>query len=97
VTSTPPVEPIDERPTLDDFAFAAECLTALNDIPITKSWQFGTAVVTRTAAWGLVWRADFAIPGESLAPLVNRVVCWKDPDGHIALMFAIGQNVPPLS
>jgi hypothetical protein len=94
--STPPLQPLTERRTLDDTAFAAECIAELRKLEATKGWRIGTQVVTRSEPWGLVWRADFEMGSGPTSPLINRAICWKHADGHVALVFAIGQNVPPL-
>ncbi len=94
--STPPLEPGHERHILDGSAFTAECVVALDRFPMTKDWILGAQIVTQTDSWGTVWRADFEFEGSPGGPFVNRIICWKQDDGPIALIFAIGQDVPPL-
>lgn len=92
----PPLEPTGEQQVAGNEAFLASCRAALDDIPITREWKLGPDLLTRTDRWGLVWRADFELPGESLAPLINRLVCWQKEGGDLTLEFAIGQSVSPL-
>ncbi|MDP1966692.1 MAG: hypothetical protein Q8K93_31380 [Reyranella sp.] len=96
-TETPSVEPaINEQLAPENTAFAAECMAGLNNFPPFGDWKLGVQLVTHSDTWGDVWRADFEIGGKSLAPLINRIVCWRKADGTIPIMVAIGQSVPPL-
>lgn len=38
------------------------------------------AVLTLSPSKGLIWRADYAVPGDA-GPVVTRFVCWQLP-GH---------------
>lgn len=97
MTPVPPVEPAtNEQPMPGNTAFAAECMAGLNNFPPVGDWTLGTQLVTHSNTWGDVWRADFEIGGKSLAPLINRIVCWRKADGTIPIMVAVGQSVPPL-
>lgn len=94
---TPSVEPAtNEQLAPENTAFAAECVAGLNNFPPFGDWKLGAQLVTHSDTWGNVWRADFEIGGKSLAPLINRIVCWRKADGTIPIMVAIGQSVPPL-
>lgn len=96
-TEAPSVEPAtSEQRASENIAFAAECMAGLNNFPPSGDWKLGTQLVTHSDTWGDVWRADFEIGAKSLAPLINRIVCWRKADGTIPVMVAIGQSVPPL-
>lgn len=92
----PPVEPGDEPQVPEDADFLASCRAALDGLPMTKEWKLGSELLTRGEPWGLIWRADFKMPGPPSEPLINRIVCWKEKKGDTALMIAIGQRVAPL-
>jgi len=93
---TPPIEPTDEGSPPKDATFATACKNVLKTFPFAHEWKLGKQLVTHSDQWGDVWRADFEIGGSSLEPLVNRIVCWRQADGEIAVMFAIGQSIPSL-
>lgn len=96
-TETPSVEPAaSEQLAPENAAFAAECVVGLNNFSPFGDWKLGAQLVTHSDTWGNVWCADFEISGKSLAPLINRIVCWRKADGTIPIMVAIGQSVPPL-
>jgi hypothetical protein len=48
--------------------------------------------------WGPVWRGDFEFShdGAPDSRFVNRVVCWRLPNGKISMMIGIGQQLQPL-
>ncbi|HZQ01756.1 MAG TPA: hypothetical protein VFB13_19595 [Reyranella sp.] len=92
---TPPVDPGDELPLEHPEAFAAECLQAVGAVKAVQPMAIGKAITTRHPKWGEIWRADFDIDPDSIRPLVNRIVCWRQ-NGDVTVMFAIGQSVPPL-
>lgn len=52
-----------------------------------------TELVTESAVWGTIWRADFKFPRSST--LVNRMMSWER-NGKFFFSCAVGQNVPPL-
>jgi hypothetical protein len=53
--------------------------------------------LTHNDKWGLVWRVDFKYPHDDLAPLINRVICWRTDDGKgVNAEIAIGQHLAPL-
>ncbi len=95
--ATPPVYPAaNEKIAPGDVAFATECLAGIRNFPGFEEWKLGKQLVTHSDTWGDVWRVDFEIAGTSLAPLINRIVCWRKADGTIPIMVAIGQSVPSL-
>ena len=86
----PPLVPTGEIPaTQTDPAFAS-CLSAIAPLTQQIGAKLGTAHITQSAKWGLVWRADFSLDGTN-PRYVNRIVCWK---GRVAI--ALGQDVAPL-
>jgi hypothetical protein len=90
----PPNEPVGER-TVDDDAFATECMTLMRPFAETN-WELSKPVITRSEKWGLVCRVDFAIVGQDISPRVNRIVCWKKPDGEFYVRVSAGQDILPL-
>jgi hypothetical protein len=89
----PPIVPDGEAVT-EEPSVTATCSEQVREF--TKHWQLGQPLLTRSDKWGLVWRVDFTMPGESLAPLINRIICWQEPGGGVVITVAIGQPVPPL-
>jgi hypothetical protein len=93
----PSTSPAGEADAPHDSAFVAQCLSQLNVLsakgPITPNGQR----LTRNDRFGLVFRVDFTMGDRPDDGLVNRLICWKTDDGSIATMFAIGQDVPPLT
>lgn len=93
----PPLEPAsDERPTPENTAFAAESVAALQDLPMIDDWILGKQLVTHSDTWGYIWRADYEFRDKSWAPAVNRLVCFRKPDGKIPRIIAGSQSIPPL-
>ena len=96
----PPLSSNGEEPAQDDGQFVNDCLSTLNKFD--KLGRFGRVVIdrqklTRNTKWGLVFRADLSFGGQSKPGRVDRFICWKGADGHMAQMFAIGQDVEPLA
>jgi hypothetical protein len=93
--SFPPVAPEGESAAPTSPEFVDLCLA--NSAPaIGKGgWELGKQLLTQSSTWGTIWRADFKIPGNN-STLVNRVMCWQQPGDKLKVMFAIGQDVPPL-
>lgn len=93
----PPLTPAaDEQPTPENTAFAEECVAGLQDLPMIKEWVLGKQLVTHSDTWGEIWRADFEFRNRSWAPLVNRLLCFRKPDGKAAYAIAGTQEIPPL-
>jgi hypothetical protein len=94
--SFPPLEPDGENLASENSSFTALCVSKTSELAGMSGWQLGPPVLTRSNVWGLVWRADFKIPGQDLSPLANRIVCWIKPDDRVEMIFAIGQPIAPL-
>jgi hypothetical protein len=95
--SFPPLTPMGEAATPNDSAFVKDCLLTLDRLSPMGHIEPGAQRLTENNRWGLVFRVDFRIDGDLSADSLNRLVCWKDDNGKIATMFAIGQNIEPLS
>lgn len=80
-----------------DSEFAEECRKYAQWHMDHVSGQLHEMLLTFSRPGGLIWRADFKA-GADLAPLVDRVVCWRrTSDMAIQIAIAVGQNTPPLS
>ena len=54
-------------------------------------------VVTTSAAWGTIWRADTSVPLGKGGDMRWRTVCWKTGDLERPLeMFDPKESIPPL-
>jgi hypothetical protein len=91
----PPVAPERESMASASPEFLNMCRANSSHVAAKSGWEVGKQIVTRSDTWGTVWRADFRIPGSN-STLINRIICWQQPSGHFKVMFAIGQDVPPL-
>ena len=91
----PPTEPTNERVVQGEDAFAAECMALARGM-IKGDDKLGTPVITQSDRWGLVWRADFEVAGKDYSPRVNRMICWRTPDGALLIGMEMWQDVPPL-
>jgi len=74
----------------EDSPFVAECLSNTKGL----GWELGTSLLTYSDKWGEIWRVDFKYG--NLHPLVNRIMCWKKPDGQFVLGVVVGHVLPPL-
>src|SRR6516165_11079464 len=92
--SFPPISPEGETVVPESPSFLAACLSHSNQMVQSSGWLLGTQLLTRSDKWGAIWRVDFKIPGEDISPLVNRIICWQEPNERINIMYAIGQDVP---
>jgi hypothetical protein len=89
-----PLVPENETPVPPDAAFRDECLASLRSaIPVSA---YSAMLFTKSETWGLVFRADYALP-DLASPNVNRVVCSRNSDGKVRVNVAMGQKVPPLA
>jgi hypothetical protein len=91
---TPPLAPQDEQVAPDDSEFIEKCMA---HVPSKLGIELGATLTTQSDHWGLVGRADFAIPKVAKMTGINRIVC-KRARGNEPLNFALatGQNIPPL-
>ncbi len=92
---TPPLAPQDEQVAPDDNELIQKCMA---HVPAKLGLELGTTLTTQSDRWGLVWRADFAIPKVAKMTGVNRIVC-KRARGDEPLNFALAtsQNILPLT
>ncbi len=93
----PPISPAGETAAPSNPAFVNQCLSQLNSLSGMGKITPGPNLLTKNNRWGSVFRADFSIGNEKTGPLRNRLVCWKQKDGQISIMLAIGQAVPALN
>jgi hypothetical protein len=93
--SFPPVAPENESSAPANSDFVNMCLTNSAQMVAKGGWKLGKQLLTQSSTWGTIWRADFKSPGNN-STLVNRVICWQQPGEKFKVMFAIGQDVPPL-
>jgi hypothetical protein len=91
----PPVAPEGESAAPGNPEFVNMCLANSAQAMGNSGWELGKQLLTQSSPWGTIWRADFKIPGNN-STLVNRVICWQEPSEKFKIMFAIGQDVPPL-
>lgn len=89
-----PLVPENETPIAADEAFREECLASLRSAIPEDAYT--AMLFTRSQTWGLVLRADYALP-DLHTPNVNRVVCSRGADGKVRVNVAFGQKVPPLA
>lgn len=88
-----PLVPENETPVPPDADLREACLASLRAaIPDTA---YAGMLFTRSETWGLVLRADYALP-DLVGPNVNRVVCARGKDGKVRVNVAMGQKIPPL-
>ncbi|HEX4183516.1 MAG TPA: hypothetical protein VHY34_09675 [Caulobacteraceae bacterium] len=93
----PSLSPESEQSAPDDPSFVNDCLAALDQLASVGEIGVGAQALTESRDWGLVFRADFTIDGPSPPGFINRLVCWRRPDGTRGSVYAIGQDVPPLA
>jgi hypothetical protein len=83
-----------------DPSFELECMSIISDLAKAKGYQFKISVLTKSKEWGLIWRADFDVIGQSNhLGIVNRVVCWRQPhqdNEPVGVIIGFGQQVSPL-
>jgi hypothetical protein len=79
-------------------SFESACMSVVSDLATVHGWHLGKSILTRSDVWGLVWRIDFQVRGQSQdSKLINRYVCWGTADGKVLGTAAIfSQKVEPL-
>jgi hypothetical protein len=92
----PPLVPEGNEVAQSDPNFVNDCLSELDTLNTLGKIEAGSHCLTENQKWGLVFRVDFSINGKSQAGLVNRLACWKETDGTIGQIYAIGQDIKPL-
>jgi hypothetical protein len=91
---TPPLDPQNEHPVAGEPLFLSQCDLLLQKT--TSLFDLEKPVVTLSTTWGLVLRRDFKFKNSDEEHGINRVICWKNLEGKIAMLIAIGQVVTPL-
>jgi len=94
--SEPPLVPEVESAMAEGAPLVEECRAILKKSVDGDRWQVGPSLIANSDKWGVVYRADFKIPGPDLSPLINRFVCWRTTGGHIRIMMAVGQGIAAL-
>lgn len=92
----PPLSPGGEKTAKSNPKFVNDCLSKLVQLGPLGQIDAGTSLLTENEKWGLVFRVDFLIDGDSQAGFVNRLICWERNDGTRGSTYAIGQNIPQL-
>jgi len=94
----PNPSPQSEKILTSDASFIAQCKSYIEADVQQFRWVLGKSILTRSEEFGLVWRVDFELPGESSDyGLVNRIVCWRPPGSDdIGASFLFGQHIPKL-
>jgi len=93
----PSLSPSAERDAPENPAFVEDCLASLDGLKKLGAIEVGSRLLTESEKWGLVFRADFTVNHTSNGNLIDRLICWKQMDGHIGTIYAVGQNIPPLA
>jgi hypothetical protein len=92
----PPLSPTEENPARDNFIFVRECLSKLGNLSAMGQVEPRGRLLTQSKQWGLVFRVDFTVNQEPVSGFVNRLVCWKEDNGSVGTIFAIGQDIKSL-
>lgn len=79
-------------------SFESACVSVASDLATTHGLRLGKSTLTRSDVWGLVWRIDFQVRGQSQdSKLINRFICWGTADGEVLGTAAtFGQKIEPL-
>ena len=85
--------PDDGEVLSDNTPFATACLSEATKLPEASGWELGHPVVTKSDKWGTICRVDFKIRGRNALPVVNRIMCWRNADDGLSIMYA---SVPEL-
>src|SRR3954468_7124754 len=70
--TAPPLVPQNELAVPDDEALIEKCMA---HVPPALGIEIGATRTSRSAGWGLVWRADFTFPKSGAVKGINRIVC----------------------
>lgn len=87
----PPADPGPDETAVRDTEYDEHCLNRATVIVNQLNQDIGTTLLTRSEAWGLVWRADRQGPGQTGAT-VDRVICWLmdgDEESHLAFAWSV--------
>ena len=85
----PPLSPAGETPVPMGPTPSAACIAQLLGVLDKDGGRLDRSLVTRSGAWGQVWRADVVYPQDDGA--AARAVCWND---HLQLVR--GRRLDPL-
>jgi hypothetical protein len=94
--SLPPLVPEGEEVVSGELTFREMCLADIDGTVKTLRWKLGPELLTKSDRWGLTMRFDCVGPRGTIEGRVNRIVCWRAPNGTIVSQIAIGQKIPPL-
>lgn len=97
-SSYPSLVPDGETKVEDNAAFLAACSSKASSFATAHGWYLGGSVLTHSDKWGLVYRIDYRIKGQTPnSSVVNRFICWATPGGEIlGMAFLCGQNIEAL-
>jgi hypothetical protein len=98
----PPPSPGEEpRLTTDSTGVMAHC-DAVQEALEKRGMKVVRKVISQNPEYGVVWRADVAVPGDDSAQ--SRLICWKRPGhndysviDHPLTMFDPSASVLPLA
>ena len=93
----PPLASSGEPPAPNDETFVSQCLAMLDQVRGLGDIHPGASTLTVNKDWGVVFRADFTINKKPEPGFINRLICWRQPNGQIGVTYAIGQDITPLS
>lgn len=90
--------PGSETKATDNPAFLTACISTASDLAAAHEWRLGGSILTYSDGWGLVYRTDFHMKGQSPdSKLVNRFICWGTADGEILGTATVcAQNIESL-
>jgi hypothetical protein len=96
--SYPSAVPEGETVVAENLIFVNACMSVVSIDASSLGWRLGKSVLTHSDVWGLVWRIDFQVPGQSEdSELINRFICWGSADdGVLGTAAVCRQNIEPL-
>jgi hypothetical protein len=79
-------------------AFVSACMSIASSHAAALGWRLGRSILTHSDIWGLVWRIDFQVKGQSQdSKLINRFICWGTVDGEVlGTATTCSLNIAPL-
>jgi hypothetical protein len=94
----PPAPGTEPRLTTDPSGVVAHCDMVQQKLE-ERGLKVFRKVVSQNPRYGVVWRADVAVPGGGDA--ASRMICWKGRAGYSIVdqplqMFDPAQSIPPL-
>jgi hypothetical protein len=94
----PGQEPDGETPVPGSPAFVDAGVSVVTDLAAALGWRLGRSILTHSDIWGLVWRVDFQVKGQSQdSKLINRFICWGTADGKVlGTATTCSLNIAPL-